>query len=896
MSNFGKLRRYLSLPSRNAARIERDVDEELHAHLDMRAESLEREGVSPDEARALALQKFGDLDDAARYCADVDLDAERRKRAAGWVSELRQDGAYSLRLLRRSPAFAVATVVTLATAAAATTMMLGVLYTYLVRPLPFPEPERLVSIDNAPSLDRSHPPPSTDGVDWTTIDSLFDATATWDLDGFAIRGGQYPENVTGAWVSPGYFKALGIQVALGRGFRADEYREPAPVAIVSHALWVRRFGADPRVIGSSIIVHSTDRPNAATGVTIIGVLPRDFWPIHWRESDMLRPLPRENWMPALARLRPGASLIETQRRLNLVVRAQMPATTDSSWQISLVSPLERHSARVRPLLLAISGAVLFMLLAACGSVAGALVSRLAARRNELAVRLALGGSRARIVRQMVTESAVLATLAGVLGIVIAYVLLAVGGPFIERQLETTSPGGVAALRPTFALLALSGVGSVVIGIALGLVPALAFLRVDRHSTTPTLLAVGRAGATRGAGSRVRRVLIAAQVTVAMVLLFGAGLMFQTIVHMATTTFGFRSDGVLRGTLLLPMAQYADSSARRRVIDRVLARVTETPGVRSAAAAFPAPFGYGWRFPVSAVDGVAIDERSAPNAMVYTVSPGYFETMNVPLRGGRVFRTADDNAAPLVVVVSEALARRVSPTGSLIGRRIRVRVPHAASFDDHDELPWRTVIGVVGDTRKEFTPDVVPDVYVPYAQNPRALQGIVVRTDRPEATLFEPVKRAVARVDPGLALSDVESVASLIANEGGQRRGLSVLLGVFAAFALGLSALALYASLSYAVVQRRSELALRMAVGASAHAILRLVVGEGVLTAATGLVIGAFGSVALGRVLRNQVYGVGTGDPWTLAAISLVLVLAVVGACIVPGLRAVRTDPASALRE
>jgi putative ABC transport system permease protein len=381
----------------------------------------------------------------------------------------------------------------------------------------------------------------------------------------------------------------------------------------------------------------------------------------------------------------------------------------------------------------------------------------------------------------------------------------------------------------------------------------------------------------------------------MVLLFGAGLMFRTIVRMQSLELGFRVDGVVTGSLLLPMSRYADSASKRLVTDRVLARLAETDGVRSAALVYPIPFGGAWRFPVL-VEGTALDDASAPQASVFTVSPGYFETMDVRLRAGRTFRAADDQAAPLVVVVSEALARRVAPNGNAIGRRVRVRVPHVASFDERDVRPWRTIVGVVTDTEKEFATSMPPDVYVPYAQNPRSYHAIVVRTDRPEAAMFEPVRRAVSAVDPALALSGVASMADVVAAQGGQRRGLTVLLGAFALFALGLSALALYASLSYTVVQRRAELALRMAVGASARSILRLVVAEALATAAVGVAGGAVASLALGRVLENQVYGVGTADPVTLASISLVLVLAVVAATVVPGLHAVRTDPARVLRE
>jgi putative ABC transport system permease protein len=298
------------------------------------------------------------------------------------------------------------------------------------------------------------------------------------------------------------------------------------------------------------------------------------------------------------------------------------------------------------------------------------------------------------------------------------------------------------------------------------------------------------------------------------------------------------------------------------------------------------------------EGAAADPDAAPKTGVYTVSPGYFETMGLRLRTGRDFRETDDRASPLVVVVSERLARQLSPDGAVLGRRVRVRVPYLANFNDEDRMPLRTIVGVVSDTKKGFSPNAAleaADTYVPYAQNPRSRQQIVVWTNRAEASMYTPIRQAVATVDPNLALG-LESVNDLIAGETAQRRGLATLLGAFATFALALSALALYASLAYAVVQRRAELALRIAIGASARSILRLVIGEGLATAAIGVVLGVAASLALGRVLANQLYGVGTGDPVTLVSISFVLTVAAVVACLIPALRASRTDPGLALRD
>ena len=896
MAAFDKIRRYLRLPSRSDRRIARDVTDELQLQIDLRAEALEREGWARDAALAEARRRFGDLDDAAHYCAAVDRDMERRRRATDWLDELRQDATHTLRALRRSPAFAVATVLTLAVATGATTAVYAVLHTYIARPLPFPESDRLVTVLDGPMTPGPRRGPSLREVNWSSVDSLFSTTVSWDIDGFTILGGHYPENVTGAWVSPGYFTALDVRPAVGRAFHPEEYRGAAPVAMISHALWTRRFAADSAVVGTAVTVNSVDHPTAPTIVTIIGVLPRDFWPIQWRESEVLRPLPvADAGMPTLAKLKPGVTREATERRVDAVVRAQLSGQIDSTWRMMLISPLERHSARARPVLLAVLGAALFMLLAACGSVAGALVSRTAARRGELAVRLALGGSRSRLVRQLLTESAVLAVLAGALGLVIAYIVLDIAGPAIERQLGTRAPGGTGSLGLAPAVMLLSIVVSTIAGMTLGLIPALTFLRANRVSPAAAVLGSGRSASARSGGLRIRRLLIASQVTVAMVLLFGAGLMFRTIERMHALPLGFRTDDVLTGGLLLPTSRYADSTAKRLLVDRVLARLEATNGVRNAALAYPLPFGTAWRFPVL-VEGAGVDEESAPQTHVFTVSPGYFATVDIPVRAGRTFRPTDDHASPLVVVISEALARRVVPNGDAVGRRIRVRVPHNPSFNDEDPRPWRTVIGVVGDTEKEFAENTPPDVYVPYAQNPRSVVSLLVRTDRPVETLFDPVKNAVSAIDPALAMSGVESMNEVVADMGGQRRGLSVLLGAFAFFALGLSALALYASLSYTVVQRRAELAVRVALGAQARSIVHVVAMEGVWTATVGVVLGAIASLSLGGVLRNQVYGVATTDPVTLILISVVLTAAVVAACAAPALRAVRTDPALVLRE
>ncbi len=894
--NIRGVRRLLSIGTRTSARIRRDVDEELALHIEQRADILEQAGLSRDEARARAEREFGDLEDAASYCADLDERGERRRQRRTWLDELKQDALHAVRLLRRAPAFAAATIVTLGVGVGASTAVYGVLHTYLVRPLPFPEPDRIMAITPPEPRNRNERGPSLDRVDWKLVEPLFQSVAMVDVDGFTLLGEAHAENADGAWVSPGFFDVLGLRPAMGRAFTGDDYANKAPVMLISHRLWTRRFHADSSVVGSTVRMYPLDRPTMM--ITIVGVLPETFWPMHWRDSDILLPLTSaEDISPWMVRLRRGDSPAAVAQQLNAVVKPQLGNSVDAEWRLTLTAARDRHSAFVERPLSAVSYAALFMLLAACGSVAGALVSRMAARRGELALRLALGGSRARIVRQLLTEAGVLALLAGLLGVAIAYALLATGGPLVEQQLGTAVPGGVNALRPTAAIILRALATSGILGVALGLIPAATFLRSGRLPNASLLRGTAHGYASRGAGRLVRRVLIATQVTVATVLLFGAGLMFRSIARMNALRLGFDPNGIVKGTMFLPQTQYRDSAAKRLLMERVLDRLDATDAVISAAAVFPHPFrgGGAGRFPVLS-EGASVSEETAPRAGVHTISARYFETMRIRLVRGRAFTASDDHAAPLVVIVSERLAAQLAPHGNAIGKRIRVRAPLAANFNDQDDRPWRTIVGVVADTRKTFGRNEPPDVFIPYAQNPRAYVSIVVRTDTKETAVAEPVRRAVASIDPTLALSDVEPLVDVIAALGGPRRGLTVLLGAFAIFAMMLSALGLYASLAYTVVQRRAELALRVAIGADRSSILGLILGEGLLTAAIGIGLGVLASLALGRVIASQVYEIGPRDPGTLVGIAVVLAATAVAACLVPGIRATRTDPALALRE
>ena len=877
MSDDRRYRRLFRLPAR-PTQVDRDFDEELRFHLDMRVDELRASGMTPEAARAEALRQFGDVDDARQFCRDEDVRRLREARRADWLEQLLQDVRLTMRQLRSSPAFAVAAALTLAVGTGVTTAIYSVVHAYLVRPLPYPEANRLVSVRPAPSRDRFPNPPSLRDVDWRAADSVFERTVTWDLDGFTLAGGEGPEYVDGAWVSPGYFSALGMRPAVGRGFQPEEYVGGSAVALISDELWARRFNRDRGVIGRTVRMYSTDRPLESELVTIVGIMPPRVWHIS-RFTNVLRPLTAPN-MPYIALLRRGSSLSDAQAQLNAVVLPQLGAV-DPAWHLTLSSLQHEYTYAVRPILVALLGGSAFMLLIAVASVAGALVARAATRRAELAVRSALGASRGRLIRQLLTESGTLTALGAIGGMALARALLDSAAGGLADHLGAAVPGGAGQIAPSTVMLLLALTVSIVIGVVFGLMPALSSTRVDPGATLRT---AGRGGAIGGGAARLRRSLIAAQIALTMVLLVGAGLMARTVMALAIEPLGFRADGLVKGDLLLPRSVYRDTIERAAGLERVLAGVRAEPGLRSAAATFPYPFRPGGPVPIIG-EGAVASVGAEPVARQYIVTPSYFDVMEISLLAGRGFTDRDDAGAPRVAIVSEGLRRHLWRNENPIGRRLRLA----------EDSVWHTVVGVARETREALGQERSPDVYLAYAQHPSAYVSIVVRTTSDPGTIVPGLRRAVGRVDDVLALADIRPVSEIVERNGARHRVLAVLLGIFALFALGLAVLGLYSTLSYVVAQRARELAVRVAVGADARAIMRLMLGEGVSMLAVGIVAGVALSLALRRVLASQLYGVSATDPATFLLIAAVLTLSALAAVMGPARRATRVDPAMVLR-
>jgi predicted permease len=865
-----------------------DVDEEFRFHLTMRTRELEALGHAPDRAREIALMQFGDLDDARRFCRAEDEERMRDYRRTLWLDNVRQDVLLAIRTMRRQPAFAFSTVLTLGIAIALAASAYGIVHAYLVRPLPYPDADRVVQVRPMPTRDPFPNMPSRrafDNVNWRLADSAFADIVTWDLDAFTLAGGDRAESVQGAWVSSGYFSTLGTRPAVGRSFEPGEFASRAPVAILSDAVWSRRYNRDPSLIGRSIRLQSLDNPELAEVVTVVGIMSPNAWHVN-RFTEILRPLRLDSRFVSMARLKPGMSIQDAERRFNALVLPQL-GKIDPAYHLSLARVQDEFTYRIKPTLLALMGGATFLLLIAGASVAGAQTARAAARRAEVQVRLALGASRRRITMQLLTESLVIAFVAAVIGATIAGTVLATFGNTVGTQLGASIPGGADRLALGMGMLTLVvGVGAL-IGAAFGVLPALVVTRAVALSGSLSGSLGTQKGTARSIASPVlRRSLIVAQVAVTMMLLVGAGLMARTVLTIATTSLGFNDEHVVKSDLFLPPVRYKDGAAQRAGVERLLAGIAAIQGVRNVATSFPDPLRTfnGPNVNVMADVGAARTD-SGPPAAQYTVTPGYFGVLDIPLRAGRTFGPQDDSQGPPVVIVSEGIARTLWAGETALGRRVRVA----------GDSVWRTVVGVVGEMRQPVESTPLAELYVPFAQDPTALLFILTRVAGDPREMAAALQRAVAGVDDGLGLANVRPLSELTDRVTSQHRALATVLSLFALLALGLAMLGLYASLAYVVAQRRREIAIRVAVGASAWAIRGLVAREGVALVAGGLVLGVGLSLALTRLLASQLYGVTPTDPGTFGGIATVLGASALLAALAPLRQAARVQPAEIMR-
>src|SRR5262245_37426077 len=796
-----------------------------------------------------------------------------------------QDLRYGLRMLAKKPSFTAVAVFTLALGIGANSTIFSVVNAVLLRPMPLEDPDRLIKIWETflPSGQGTASIPNL--KDWREHNTVFNGIAAYQSSSFNLRGQDSPERLQGSAVSTNFFDVVGVRPRLGRAFQTRE-DEPGRnrVALLSHRLWQRAFGGDAGVVGKDI-------PLNGENYTVIGVMPPEFrFPSRLTELWVPLDIPpnlidsRDNhFLYTLARMKPGVSLEQAREQMVTIAKRLEQQYPDSQTGRSVfLIPLQEETVRnIRPALLALMFAVGFVLLIACANVANLLLARATSRRKEIAVRTALGAGRLRLVRQLLTESLVLAVAGGALGLAMAKwgveALLVVAANFLPRASEVGLDWSVAAFTTALSLLT---------GVFFGLLPALQSSRVDLQSA----LKEG-AGAGGLQTNWLRGALVVVEVAATLALLIGAGLLIKSFIRLYETDLGFKSENVLTMSLSLPKAKYPDSKSAAAFHQKLLERVASLPGARSAGVTNYLPLQqWGFNGGITIEGQGAYEPGRAPLAEFRAVSPDYFRTLSVPLVSGRFFTAQDQSNSAPVVIVNQALAKTSLRGEDPIGKRVRAI-----------GSGWRTVVGVVGAVRESgvsrsaiaaiFLP-ITQAVYAPLTQT----MSLTVLTDAEPEALISAVRNAVKEIDPAQPVFNVKTMETVVADSVSDRRLNMLLLGIFAAVALTLAVIGIYSVMSYTVSQHTREIGIRMALGARPMDVLKLVVGHGMGLTFVGVGIGVAGAFGLTRLMATLLYGVTATDPLTFAVVSALLVIVALLACCVPARRATKVDPLVALRQ
>jgi putative ABC transport system permease protein len=805
------------------------------------------------------------------------------------MDTLLRDIKYSIRRLQTSPGFTAITVMTLALGIGANTAIFSVVNTILLSPLPYREPERLVTIEHFyPSLNDMRAPVSARGFrDYRDKTQSFEAVAVETGWGVNLTGTGNPERIPGARVSGDWFRALGIAPAKGRALQRDD-DEPGHehVVVISDGLWKRLYGSNPSVIGKSMLLNDET-------YQIVGVMPPDFVSFFSRRADIFAPLAltqqqftggyTNEFLNLTARLKSGVRIEQAaaeMKRFAENLKKENPNNFSPRWSLTVRSLNEVTTGSIRPVLFVLLGAVGFVLLIACANVANLLLARAAVRIKEIAIRAALGADRLALVRQLLTESVILALGGGVLGLALArwsVKSLVALNPNLPRASEV----GVDAKVMAFTLAI-----SVLTGLLFGLAPS---LQTSRANLQETLKEGGRSGSADFAGRNARRGLVVAEVALALTLLIGAGLLIKSVARLQSVDPGFDPRNLVAFNLSLPPVKYRSDTVQIQFADQMLARLNAVPGVKSAATTSVLPFNNGWSTSSFRIEGVEVPPgQNGPWGDIRFVSTRFFETMRIPLLRGRLFTEQDAAGSPPVVVIDDVFAKKWFPNQDPVGKRIK-RGP--------DSAPWITIIGVVGHAAHEgLDAEKRIQYYFPYRQTGGRFITVAIRTTGDPLRAVPAVRAAVHAVDRDQPLSGIATMETLIEQSMGQRKLSMILLGVFSGIALLLASIGIYGVMSYSVTQRTRELGIRMALGAARTRVLALVVSQGMALALTGVVIGLAGAYGLTRFLASQLYSVKPTDPATFAVVTAALAGTALAATLIPALRATRVDPVVALRD
>lgn len=887
-------RRYLRF---RGSDVRADVADELDFHIEMIAARLVADGLTPEQARARAREQFGDIERARQLCEGIGAEQERRHEWAELFDSMRKDVRFALRALRRAPGFATAIVLTLALGIGASTAIFSIVRGVLLRPLPYGEPDRLVRVWEVSPRGEDHNVASMGNyTSWRMQAKSFAAIGAHMAPfGVSLVIDGEPSRIVAADMTPSVMQTLATPPALGRSFVPEDDNGDGRIVILSHDFWQRRLGGDPAVVGRRLTLNEAP-------YTVVGVMPKQFeFPAAgvdvWRPvtADHIDPTERRshNWY-VVARLKPGSTLDGARAELRSIAGALASEYPQfmKGYGTNVVGMSDDVVVSVRPLLLILMSGATLLLLVACANIANLLLARAVGRRREMAVRGALGAGTARLLRQLLTESVVIALLGGIAGVGLAIAL--------TRGLVTLAPSDIPRLSAvhvdaTVLLYALAT--AIVSGLLFGLVPALRILAAGRGHGPSLHLALRSSGDRGGSGRQggVRSLLLVGELAISLVLLSGAGLLLRSAYRLGSIDYGYRPVGIVTASFDLPRARYDGTDRHVDFYDRLIDGVRRMPHVTSVGTTTE-ELGN----PSSMTFSFAIEGRPSRNASgredaqaLRVVSGDYFRAMGIPIRAGRTFTATDRADAPPVVMVNETLARLLWPGTNPVGTRISF--VGAAG-------PWLEIVGVVGDTRSnaaDATP--APAMYMPFAQKRWSWMSwstLVIRTDgQIDATaLGDAVKDVVKQIDARLPIQRVATVQALYSESVARRRFATVLTGVFAATALLLGMVGMYGVLSYGVIQRRREFGIRIALGARSGQVTGVVVREALMLAAIAVVVGTVAALALTRLLDGLLYEVSPRDPITFVVVAGIVAVVAAVAAWVPARRATRIDPATTIRE
>ena len=864
------------------ARWDRERGRELQSYLEIETDENLARGMSPDEARYAARRKLGNttlLREGIFYMNSI-----------GFLETLWQDLRYGLRQLRRNPGFTAVAVLTLALGIGANTAIFSVMNAVLLQPLPYKNPQRLVRLQITEPGSASPVPvvSGPDFIDWQKQNHVFEEMAAGFDANKALTGRSEPLQLSGFEVSPQIFHLLGIPPLIGRSFTQDEIGPGHDqVVILSYGLWQRAFGGDKSIAGKTITL-------SGKAYDVVGVMPHslrfpdlwwgtkaEFWIPLNLEQPAWRRLRGDRWLWVLARMERGITLAQAQADMTTISRnlQQRYAREDTGVNAKVLGLRGQLTKQVKPALLVLFAAVGFLLLIACANIANLLLARAITRNREMAIRLAVGSGRIRLIRQLITESLLLFVLGGVAGLLAGWgalriLLYAAPEGYIPGIVHVQLGGWVFAFTFGVALLT---------GFFAGLVPAFQSSKLDLHGA---LKEGGRTAtaAHRGSGS----IFTIVEILLALVMLIGAGLAIKSLVRLMGVEPGFDPHNVLKARLALPQARYKNDQQVAAFYERLLDRLRALPGVESASTVDYLPL-QGNPSSVVYIEGQPLPTNmwSSPQVAWCHVMPDYFRTMRIPLLKGRDFTLQDGPKSPQVAIINETMAHLFWPNQNPVGKRFA---------QNYKEPKWITVVGVGGDV-KESTLDeaATPEAYFPEAQSADPWLAVMVRTSTPPFGEAGPLRHAVHSLDPELPVYSVGTLSQIVSQSSQQQRFVALLLGLFAAAALALAVIGIYGVISYSVAQRTHEFGIRIALGAQKRDVLWLVTGEGLVMVLIGIAAGLVAALALTRLMTSLLYGVKPNDPATFVAVPLLLIVVALLACYIPARRAAKVDPMVALR-